>query len=126
MKKLLAIILLLPNIALATTPLEGLQQAGQGTSLITNKTAPEMIGLLIQSLLSLLGLLFVVLIIIGGFRWMTAGGSADKIKEAKQLIVNSVIGLAIVLLSYVIVNFVFDSILGINQGGAGGVGDGEG
>lgn len=61
---------------------------------------------IIQIALSLLGILFTVLIIIAGFRWMTAGGSADRVKEAKQQIVNSTIGLLIVLGSYAVVRFV--------------------
>lgn len=120
MYKLLALILLAPNIALAQNPLDSLNTAAQGTALIQDKSVPQVIALVIQALISFLGLIFVVLIILGGFRWMTAGGSADKIKEARQLIVNSTIGLVIVLTSYIIVNFVISELMGINQGGSSG------
>lgn len=64
----------------------------------------------ITAVLGLLGVLFTVLIILGGFRWMTAGGSADKIKEARQLIVNSIIGLMIVLASYAFARWVMNKL----------------
>jgi hypothetical protein len=61
---------------------------------------------IINVLLGLLAVIFLVLIIFGGFTWMTAMGQEDKIKKAKQTITSAVIGLLIVLLSYAIVNLI--------------------
>jgi len=59
------------------------------------------------ALLSVVGAVFMIMIIYGGVRWMTAGGSEDKIKKAKNLIANTVIAGAIVLtassISYIVI-----------------------
>ena len=46
------------------------------------------------------------MIIYGGFVWLTAGGSEDRIATAKKVISAAVIGLIIVLLAWAIVIFV--------------------
>ncbi|PIR06606.1 MAG: hypothetical protein COV55_03725 [Candidatus Komeilibacteria bacterium CG11_big_fil_rev_8_21_14_0_20_36_20] len=101
----------------------GLEEAAQGTGLITNKSFAGIISLIIKSLLSLLGMLFLVLIIWGGFKWMTSQGSSDKVNEAKDLIINATIGLVIVVISYAIVRWVLDALVSVQNGPAGG-GDG--
>ncbi|MBI2426513.1 MAG: hypothetical protein HYV34_01575 [Candidatus Kerfeldbacteria bacterium] len=59
----------------------------------------------IQWVLGLLGLVAVIMIIIGGFRWMTAGGNEEKVEAAKKILTASIIGLIIVLLAWAIVIF---------------------
>ncbi len=61
---------------------------------------------IIQTILNLLGILFLILMIISGYQWMTAGGNEEIIGKAKKRIINSVIGIAIVILSYVISYFI--------------------
>ena len=61
---------------------------------------------ILQWALGLLALVAVVMIIAGGFMWMTAGGNEEKIEKAKKLISAAVIGLIIVLLAWAIVIFV--------------------
>ncbi|MFH1171763.1 MAG: pilin, partial [bacterium] len=58
--------------------------------------------------LGLLGLLAVGLMIYGGFLWLTSGGSEDRIRRAKKILINTLIGLVIILLSWAIVNFVLN------------------
>lgn len=70
----------------------------------------DLIGLvttIVQWILSFLGILAVLVILWGGFKWMTAGGDDDKVGEAKKLIINGIIGLIIVLSAYAIATFVF-------------------
>ncbi len=115
-------ILLLPSSALALTPLEGLKQAGSGTGLIMDQTPAGMVALVINALLGLLGTAFVVYIILGGFRWMTSAGNAERIEGAKKTIINATIGLVIVIGSYIIVNFIISTLQGATSGsGSGGV-----
>lgn len=61
---------------------------------------------IIQWVLGILALVAVVMIIYGGFVWMTAGGAEDKVDQAKRIITAAVIGLIIVLLAWAIVIFV--------------------
>jgi cytochrome bd-type quinol oxidase subunit 2 len=65
---------------------------------------------IINVFLSFLGLIMVILILLAGFNWMTSRGEEDVVKKAKSQIKTAVIGLVIVLCSYVIVNFVVDTI----------------
>ena len=61
---------------------------------------------IIQWVLGILALVAVVMIIIAGFMWMSAGGNEEKIEKAKKTITAAVIGLIIVLLAWAIVIFV--------------------
>ncbi len=61
---------------------------------------------IIQWALGLLGLVAVIMILIGGFQWMTAGGNEEKVASAKKIISAAVIGLIVVLLAWAIVIFV--------------------
>lgn len=71
----------------------------------------ETIGNLIRILLGFLGVIAVVIILMGGFKWMTAGGNDEKVAEAKKLIIAGIIGLAIILSAYAIASFVINSII---------------
>ncbi|MBI5230527.1 MAG: hypothetical protein HY981_04495 [Candidatus Magasanikbacteria bacterium] len=69
------------------------------------------VGNIINVALGLLGIVAVVIILIGGFEWMTAGGNEDKTGEAKKRIIAGVIGLAIILSAYAIAKFVINSLV---------------
>ena len=58
------------------------------------RSLQETIASIIRVLLSLLGIVAVVIVLAGGFKWMTAGGSDEKVKEAKKMITQGIIGLA--------------------------------
>src|SRR3989339_619311 len=60
----------------------------------------------IKIILSFLGILFLSLVIYGGFLWMIAGGSDQKQEKARKTLVSAVIGLVIVLSAYAITSFV--------------------
>jgi hypothetical protein len=60
---------------------------------------------LIRWVLGLLGLIGVVMVMYGGFTWMTAGGNEDKIEKAKKVISAAVIGMSIVIISWAIVTY---------------------
>ena len=66
----------------------------------------DTVGSIINVILGFLGVIFVVLIIYGGFIWMTAQGSEEKVGDARKIIVNSSLGLAVVMLAYLITWFV--------------------
>ena len=61
---------------------------------------------IITYVLGLLGLIAVIMILYGGFTWMTAGGNEDKVDTAKQIISSAAVGLVIILIAWAIVTFV--------------------
>lgn len=67
----------------------------------------SMVGTIVSSLLSLLGILLVCYLVYGGYLWMTAQGSDDNIKRAKSIIRDAIIGLVIIFSSWVIASFIF-------------------
>lgn len=68
------------------------------------------IGKLISALLSVLGVIFLLLIIWAGFTWMTAQGDPKKVDKAKDILITSVIGLIILLSAYAISTFVIEQL----------------
>ncbi|MDO8499295.1 MAG: FG-GAP-like repeat-containing protein [bacterium] len=74
------------------------------------------IARIIRAALGLLGIVAVALIIYAGFMWMTAGGDDEKVGTAKKILINAVIGLAIILTSYAIVSFVMNKLIEATTG----------
>jgi membrane-anchored glycerophosphoryl diester phosphodiesterase (GDPDase) len=77
-----------------------------------NANFVSILGSIISLLLSLLGVIFVILIVYGGFEWMTAGGIETKIEKAKEIIRQSFIGLIIVIGAYAISYFLINAFAG--------------
>jgi len=67
---------------------------------------PSMAEIIVNTLLALLGMVSVVMIVIGGFRYTLSRGEASEIKTAKDIILYSAVGLIVAALAYAIVNFV--------------------
>lgn len=85
-------------------------------------TDPRIIAArIINVLLGLLGIIMVSIILYAGFQWMTSGGDAAKVEEAKLRIRNAVIGLIIILSAYALTAFIVRSLTE-----ATGFGDGTG
>lgn len=63
---------------------------------------------IINILSTVVGIAAVIMIIIGGFRYITSGGSQEGVKSAKNTIMYALIGLVIVALAQIIVNFVLN------------------
>lgn len=80
------------------------------------KDLRETVASIINVALSLLGIVAVVIILAGGFMWMTAAGNEEKLEKAKQLIFGGIIGLAIILSAYAIARFVINSLLEATTG----------
>ena len=74
---------------------------------LTTISIGYIIATIIRIALSLLAAIFLILIIIAGFQWMTAGGNEQKVEKALARIKTAVIGLIIVLAAYAITVFLF-------------------
>ena len=60
------------------------------------------ISALYQYLLYVAGVLAVIVVMVGGFQWITAGGNQSKIGEAKERVMSAIIGLFLALSSYLL------------------------
>jgi hypothetical protein len=76
------------------------------------------IARVIRVVMSLLGIVAVVIVLIGGFKWMTAGGNDDQVGEAKKWIFSGVIGLVIILSAYALASFVLNQLVNATAGGS--------
>lgn len=81
----------------------GIQQTGR-EGLI------RLIGKIINYALYLSGAVAVLFVIIGGYRYLTAGGNEEGAKKGRTTVTNALIGLVIIILAYVIVNVVVNFI----------------
>lgn|GEM_PF-1127700 len=77
----------------------------------------NLIGNIINALLGLIGIIFFVQVFWAGFRWMTAQGNDEIIKESKDTIKTAVIGIVVVFLAFVITNFTMNQIQKITSQG---------
>jgi phage shock protein PspC (stress-responsive transcriptional regulator) len=103
---------------LTSGAVKGNLDAVQQDSGLGDKDLDETLGLLINVLLGLLGIIFLVLVIYAGFLWMTAGGDEKRVAKAKSIIITAVIGLVILLSAYAISSFVLDQLISATGSGA--------
>ncbi len=75
-----------------------------------SETIASVAGQLIGTLLSFLGIIFLILVIVGGFMWMTSQGNDAKVKSAQKLITTAIIGLIIIVSAYAITTFIADNL----------------
>lgn len=66
----------------------------------------DLISTISNTMFFLLGAICVIMIIYGGFRYITSNGDASRVKSAKDIVLYAVIGLIVALLAYAIVQFV--------------------
>ncbi|MFB6225849.1 MAG: hypothetical protein ABEJ02_00690 [Candidatus Paceibacteria bacterium] len=77
---------------------------------VPQEGVPQMVGLVINVIFSIVGLIFLVLMVYGGIRWMTSRGNEDEVQAARNTVFRASIGLAIILAAYAIVNFFFGTL----------------
>ena len=88
----------------------GVNELGdQGVYLGTRDLRGSIAGI-INLVLGFLGVLTTIIILLGGFKWMTSQGNADKVDEAKKMIGAGVVGLVVILAAYAISRFVLAEI----------------
>ena len=76
----------------------------------TNTTINKLIHTIINLLSVVVGVVAVIMIIIGGLRYITSGGSDTSVTGAKNTILYAIIGLIIVALAQVLVRFVLSKV----------------
>jgi len=99
-KIILAVLLFLPSLA----------QAQGGVPLpnpLEAESIPELAGQMIKGLLGVTGAIALFMLV-----WMTSGGNSNRVEQGKNTILWAILGIVIIFMSYIILNFVFDLIGG--------------
>jgi len=72
----------------------------------------DMITKISSIALTLIGVIAVLVLIIGGFQYITAAGNPEAVGKAKGTIMYAIIGIIVALLSYTIIYFILKQISG--------------
>jgi len=86
---------------------DGINKAGGSEN---TRDLPTFIKSIVNILLFVIGAISVIIIIIGGIRYVTSAGDSNQISGAKNTILYAVVGVVIALMAYAIVNFVLANL----------------
>lgn len=118
LKKLLICLALL---CLLTPTLVAAQNVNFGINQISNtigltNTNPQVVAArIINVALGFLGIIAVVIVLYGGFMWMTAAGNEERIGKAKQILTAGIIGLVIIIMAWAIASYVVSTLVNVTN-----------
>jgi len=72
----------------------------------------ELIGNIIKGVLGVTGSIALLMFIYGGMTWMLSGGASDKVEKGRKTFVWAILGIAVILSSYILVDFIFKTVAG--------------
>lgn len=106
-------LLALPMVTMAQNIDVGMNEITDGFNNegLSNTDPRIIVARIINVAMLFLGIIAVVIILLAGFKWMTAAGNEDKVGEAKKLMGAGVIGLVIVLSAWGIATFLLDRLI---------------
>jgi len=110
-KRTMVVLWLILFAALLATPVMAQQWSvtnpfGMGM----NTTLQVIIARIINIAFMAAGLVAVIYLIIGGFRYVTSSGNAEMIESAKATILNAIIGLIVIFISFLLVNYILGAL----------------
>lgn len=113
-KKIIYFLLLLSffvsnlGFALAQNSDYGLTEAAQKAGIASENPGKAetslavIIGKIISTILSFLGVIFFILMVYGGFMWMTARGNETQVDKGRKIIMDAIWGLIVILMAYAV------------------------
>lgn len=84
---------------------QGCGTAGQGGTVDLSSIAQKIVNIFSV----VVGIVAVIMIIYGGFRYITSGGESGRVGSAKNTLIYAIIGLIVVALAQIIVHFVINT-----------------
>lgn len=106
--------LLAPSLAHAVSAVdnfkEGLNTANSVAGLGKTDSPAVLVGNLINVVLGLSGMAFVILLVYAGILYMQGGTDEQKIKKAKGMVLNAVIGIIVIVTAFAITQFIFGQL----------------
>lgn len=98
------------SMASPSERLEGVAEGG-GYASADETTLSGVLGYAVNAFLGLLGVIFIILILVGGAKYMTASGNEEKARSALAMIRHAIIGLIITLGAYAIWSFILNKFI---------------
>lgn len=65
--------------------------------------------------ISIVGIVATIMLMFGGFTWLTAGGSGEKVGKARDIIFGALTGLVLALTSYTILNLISPDLVNFKK-----------
>lgn len=101
------IIICIPITANALTYIDVTETLG-----LTDTDLEAAVIKIIQWALGLVGLISVIMVLYGGFSWLTSMGNEEKITKAKKIITAAITGVVVIMMSWAILDYAKDVIAG--------------
>ena len=90
---------------------EGVALTGADCGSATAQSSVDSLVATVVNILSIIvGIAAVIMIIVGGFKYVASGGDANKVSSAKSTLIYAIVGLLIAVLAQFIVHFVLDNV----------------
>jgi len=110
----------LPLISLAadqaiTVNSTGIDRTASVAGLRTKITLPGALGQVTGWFLGILGSVFLVLMILGGFMWMTSAGNEERVTKAKRMVIAAIAGVLVIFLSYAFAIMIGDVLKAVSE-----------
>lgn len=83
----------------------------RGDTSVGTQRIQDIVTFIINIFSVIVGIVAVIMIIWGGFKYITSGGDSGNITSAKNTIIYAIIGLIIVALAQFLVKFVLDKVI---------------
>lgn len=99
-----------PSFANCSDPQGKAIDAVSGGSACNNADLPGKVGGIIDTLFLVAGSIAVIIMIVGGIRYITSTGNATRIQQAKDTILYAIVGLIVVIVARAIVGFVIQNV----------------
>ncbi len=115
---IVAAVLVLAPLSAAAIPLPNCTSLN-GVNCTAGTSITGLITTIINWMLALAGLIAVFFLVVGGFRYIAAGGNEEAAEKGKSTVINAIIGIVIIVLSYVIVNVVSNLVTNVGGGTSG-------
>ncbi len=81
-----------------------------GPQNMTLGDVPKIVGKVINAVLGIIGAIALLVVIYGGFLWMTSAGNESQVAKGKSTLMWAAIALAIIFLAWILVSFLFQAL----------------
>lgn len=112
----ISLVIIFFNSDLCLTASDATKEVKLSNPIEVSANPSQLIGLIIKSALGVIGGLALVMMVWGGFQWLTSAGNPDKVKKGSSTMIWAIVGLVLALGSYVLVSTILNFLAGRQTG----------